>query len=93
MGPLVRPWPQETPLSLADRMTAQRALGALGYDAGSPDGLIGLKTRAALRTWQRSRGLPADGYLTPALVQRLRGEAETPATPTSAAGPAAPTPQ
>jgi hypothetical protein len=87
MGPLVRPWPQETPLSLADRMTAQRALGALGYDAGAPDGLVGLKTRAALRTWQASRGLRADGYLTPDLVQRLRGEAEAPATPTAAPPP------
>jgi peptidoglycan hydrolase-like protein with peptidoglycan-binding domain len=88
MGPLVKPWPVEVPLSLADRMTAQRALNALGYDVGAPDGLIGLKTRGALRTWQRSRGLTADGYLTPELVSRLRGEAEGRAIPTT--GPAAP---
>jgi lytic murein transglycosylase len=87
MGPLVRAWPQETPLSLADRMTAQRALNALGYDVAAPDGLIGLKSRAALRTWQKSRGLTADGYLTPDLVLRLRGEAEAPARPTSAPPP------
>jgi lytic murein transglycosylase len=87
MGPLVRPWPQETPLSLADRMTAQRALGALGYEVGAPDGLVGLKTRAALRTWQKSRGLVADGYLTPDLVRRLRGEAEGRLTTTSATAP------
>jgi hypothetical protein len=87
MGPLVRPWPPEVPLSLADRMTAQRALNALGYDVGAADGLVGLKTRAALRTWQRSRGLIADGYLTPDLVQRLRGEAEAPLVPTSTPAP------
>lgn len=76
MGPLLKPWPAETALSLSDRMTAQRALAALGYDVGAPDGLVGLKTRAALRTWQKARGLAADGYLTPELVGRLRGEAE-----------------
>ena len=36
-GALVKPWPAEAPLSLADRMTAQRALAALGFDAGTPD--------------------------------------------------------
>jgi lytic murein transglycosylase len=91
MGPLVKPWPAEVPLSLADRMTAQRALNALGYDVGAPDGLIGLKTRGALRTWQKSHALTADGYLTPELVSQLRGEAEAKPIPTTApAAPAAP---
>ncbi|MDB5476845.1 MAG: peptidoglycan-binding protein [Phenylobacterium sp.] len=91
MGPLVRPWPQETPLSLADRMTAQRALAALGYDAGGSDGLVGIKTRAALRQWQKARGLTADGYLSAAMVQRLTLEAQAPAPgPTPAPPPAAP---
>jgi membrane-bound lytic murein transglycosylase B len=71
---LVRPWPQETPISLVDRMTAQRALAALGFDPGAPDGLIGLKTRDALRAWQKARGLVADGYLSPEMVGRLRTE-------------------
>jgi membrane-bound lytic murein transglycosylase B len=73
--PLSRPWPQETPLSLVDRMTAQRALAALGFDPGAPDGLIGLKSRAALRAWQKARGVTADGYLSPDMVQRLKSEA------------------
>jgi lytic murein transglycosylase len=72
---LARPWPQETPLSLVDRMTAQRALIALGYDPGAADGLIGLKSRDALRAWQKARGLTADGYLSPDLVKRLKAEA------------------
>jgi membrane-bound lytic murein transglycosylase B len=88
MGPLVRPWPQETPLTLADRMTAQRALAALGYDAGVPDGLVGIKTRAALRQWQKTRGLTADGYLSAAMVQRLVAETQPPApAPTPAPPP------
>jgi len=72
---LARAWPQETPLALVDRMTAQRALAALGFDPGKPDGVVGAGTRAALRNWQKSRGLVADGYLSPAMVQRLKTEA------------------
>jgi lytic murein transglycosylase len=72
---LVKAWPQETPLSLVDRMTAQRALANLGFDAGAPDGLIGLKSRDALRAWQKARGLVADGYLSPDMVRRLKAEA------------------
>jgi lytic murein transglycosylase len=75
---LVRPWPQETPLALADRMTAQRALSSLGFDAGQPDGVVGLGTRTALRAWQKARGLTADGYLSPDMVRRLKIEAGAP---------------
>jgi membrane-bound lytic murein transglycosylase B len=74
-GTLVHGWPQETPLSLVDRMTAQRALASLGFDPGAADGLVGLKTRDALRAWQKARGIVADGYLSPAMVSRLKTEA------------------
>jgi lytic murein transglycosylase len=74
-GPLVRPWPAEAPLSLADRMTAQRALLALGFSPGTPDGIVGAGTRTALRAWQKARGLTADGYLSPDMVERLKTEA------------------
>jgi lytic murein transglycosylase len=74
-APLTRAWPQETPLSLVDRMTAQRALASLGFDPGSADGLVGLKTRQALRAWQKARGLVADGYLSSDMVRRLKAEA------------------
>ncbi|MET0273202.1 MAG: lytic murein transglycosylase [Phenylobacterium sp.] len=74
-GDLVRPWPVEAPMSLADRMTAQRALAALGFDPGAPDGVVGTGTRTALRAWQKSRDLTADGYLSPEMVRRLKNEA------------------
>ncbi len=74
-GPLVRAWPAESPLPLVDRMTAQRALSALGFDAGAPDGVVGMGTRRALREWQKARGLTADGYLSPDMIRRLRAEA------------------
>ena len=71
-GPLAKAWPRETALSLEDRMAAQSALARLGYNPGPPDGLIGVGTRQALRAWQKDQRLPADGYLTPALVARLK---------------------
>ncbi len=74
-GPLVRAWPKETPLGLADRMAAQTALARLGFDPGTPDGVVGLNTRAALRAWQKSRLITADGYLSLEMVRRLRAEA------------------
>ncbi len=72
--PLVRAWPREAPLSLVDRMTAQRALAALGFDPGTPDGVVGMGTRRSLRAWQKSRGLVADGYLSDGMVARLKAE-------------------
>jgi membrane-bound lytic murein transglycosylase B len=75
--PLVTPWPAETPLSLEDRLAAQGALARLGYDPGALDGVIGSNARAALKAWQKSQGLPADGYLTPTLVVRLKAQAAT----------------
>lgn len=73
---LVKPWPQETPLSLVDRMTAQRALTALGFSPGGSDGVVGMATRKALRDWQKARGLTADGYLSADMVRRLKAEAD-----------------
>jgi hypothetical protein len=69
---VVTPWPSETPLSLDQRMAAQNALAKLGYSPGVVDGMVGAGTRQALRAWQRSQGLPADGYLSITMVERLR---------------------
>lgn len=71
-GPLKAPWPHETPLSLTDRLDAQSALARLGFNPGQPDGVVGVGTRAALRAWQKTAGLTADGYLSPDMVRRLR---------------------
>ena len=86
--PLAKAWPADQPLTLADRMAAQTALTKLGYDAGEADGILGVKTRSAARAWQKSRNLPADGYLTYGLIQALKiqagigaGAAASPAPP------------
>jgi lytic murein transglycosylase len=78
---LSRAWPEDQPLSRADRMAAQEALNRLGFDAGEVDGVIGLKTRAAARAWQKSRAIPADGYLTYGLIQALKIQAGVGAVP------------
>jgi lytic murein transglycosylase len=75
-GPLATAWPHETPLSLEDRMAAQAALARLGYNPGAPDGLIGVGTRQAIRAWQKDHHLPADGYLSPAVLEQLKGAAK-----------------
>jgi len=76
-GLLAAAWPRETPLSLEDRMAAQSALARLGYNPGPPDGLIGFGTRQAIRAWQKDHHLPADGYLSPAVLAQLKAAARS----------------
>lgn len=85
-GPLVKPWPYEVPLSLADRTLAQNSLLALGFDPGGVDGQIGPNTRVAIRAWQKARGLIQDGYLTKEMVGRLALEASGLADPAATPG-------
>ncbi|HYC96875.1 lytic murein transglycosylase [Brevundimonas sp.] len=68
---LVASWPNDGPLSREQRIGAQRALTALGYDTQGVDGVIGANTRAALRRWQMATGRLADGYLTADLADEL----------------------
>lgn len=73
-GGLVARWPRTlAPLSRDDKRALQSALAARGYDPGPVDGVVGSRTRAALRAWQKAEGLPADGFATVALLARLRG--------------------
>ena len=66
-------WPKDDmPLTRTERIELQSLLSARNYDAGAPDGIIGANTRRAVRAFQQSLGLPADGYPTPALLQQLR---------------------
>ena len=65
-------WPRgDKPLSFTDKKSLQRKLNALGYNVGGIDGQIGPNTRKAIRAWQASQRLPADGYMEQTLFQRL----------------------
>ena len=49
----------------------QTALNAAGYDCGTPDGKAGEKTAAALREYQKSRGINVNGVITDELLEAL----------------------
>jgi len=71
--PVQAPWPRDlAALSRSQVLTLQTALNERGFDSGTPDGLAGPATRDALRRYQRSVGVPADGYPTLELLQRLQ---------------------
>jgi membrane-bound lytic murein transglycosylase B len=68
-------WPRgETMLNVRQRMTLQEGLTTLGYDTGGNDGVLGRRTRQAIREYQKARGLPADGYATASLLTRILNE-------------------
>ncbi|MHA1189436.1 MAG: lytic murein transglycosylase, partial [Alphaproteobacteria bacterium] len=61
-----------TPLSLRQTKQLQEILAGRGYDVGKIDGVIGARTRAAVKDAQMKLGMPADSYPTPTLLARLR---------------------
>ncbi len=58
------------------KLETQEALLALGYEIGEIDGVIGSKTRAAIRSFQKSRGGSADGNPSAALLEEMRKVAQ-----------------
>jgi lytic murein transglycosylase len=72
-GPGVQtPWPRDlSPLTRNQMLELQIKLNQRGFGSGAPDGMMGPATREGIRSYQRSVGLPADGYPTAELLQRL----------------------
>lgn len=64
----------EPRLARADILEIQARLGALGYDTGGVDGIIGSQTRRAIRGFQRSQSLPPDGHPSVTVLHELRSE-------------------
>lgn len=91
-APVVRapaPVPQAVPgqaaetrlgLSRADRVSIQRRLNALGYATGGADGILGSRSRQAIRSWQQQNGYAATGYLTGDQIALMRDQAGTQAS-------------
>ncbi|MCF6304883.1 MAG: lytic murein transglycosylase [Rhodobacteraceae bacterium] len=61
----------DTGLNGDQMVQLQRKLERLGHDVGGADGVLGAKTRAAIRTEQLRLGMPADAWPTPELLNRL----------------------
>jgi membrane-bound lytic murein transglycosylase B len=70
-GGLFRPPPTGEQLTRDQLRDIQIALTENGFDAGAPDGVPGSATRAAIRAFQASRGLVADGFADPDLLAEL----------------------
>ena len=64
----------EEPLSRNQVEKIQELLSAQGFDPGPVDGVIGSQTRQAIKEFQRTAKLPADGYPTPELLEVLGKE-------------------
>jgi lytic murein transglycosylase len=60
------------PLTAAEMREVQGLLARRGYDVGKIDGVIGEKTREAVKQMQIKLGLPADSYPDAALLAKLR---------------------
>jgi hypothetical protein len=72
-GPFVQPWPRdERALSMSERFEMQQLLARRGYDIGEPDGLLGPRTRVAIRNFQAATGQVPDGFASSGLLDRLR---------------------
>ncbi len=69
-------WPDGVaPMAEADRRELQRLLAARGYDIGEIDGIIGPRTRAAIRDYQAKKRRRVDGFPRQETLELLRSDA------------------
>ena len=59
-------------LSMSEMKALQQELARRGYEMGKIDGVLGGQTRLAVRDMQKKLAMPADGYPTLELLQKLR---------------------
>lgn len=62
----------EKPLRRSELKEIQQRLTERGFDPGPADGVIGSRTRDALKSYQISKGIPADGYPSFEILEKLR---------------------
>jgi peptidoglycan hydrolase-like protein with peptidoglycan-binding domain len=71
-GAIHASWPTGEPaLSREQRISLQERLALRGYDVGAADGIIGPRTIAAIKEFQKSVGVTPDGFPTVGLLGRL----------------------
>ena len=72
-GGFSTPWPtDDLGLSRAERRELQQLLLARGHDIGEVDGMIGARTREAIKLEQAASGMNADGRAGQAVLRALR---------------------
>lgn len=72
-GVFVTPWPtDDAGISRAERREVQQRLLDRGFDIGEVDGMIGSKTREAIKQFQAEKGLPQDGRAGQRVLKALR---------------------
>lgn len=72
-GPILAPWPRdERALSFEERVALQKRLTAAGFDTGGVDAKMGPKTVAAIKTFQKARGMVPDGFPSLTVLQVLQ---------------------
>ncbi|WP_113912067.1 lytic murein transglycosylase [Roseovarius dicentrarchi] len=70
--PIQTAWPRHhSPISATQRREIQRQLRSKGFAVEKIDGIIGPNTINAIRAFQRSAGLRADGYPSPEFLSAL----------------------
>jgi lytic murein transglycosylase len=73
-GPFTTPWPtDDAGLSRAERRELQGLLVMRGHDIGPVDGMLGDKSREAIRAEQKRLGLEANGRGGQKVLKALRG--------------------
>jgi len=72
-APFIASWPRdERALSIGERYEMQQRLARRGFDVGAPDGLLGPRTRIAIRNFQIATGQIPDGFASSSVLDRLR---------------------
>ena len=72
-GPILAPWPRdERALSFEERVALQKRLTSAGFDTGGVDAKMGPKTVAAIKTFQKARGMVPDGFPSLSVLQALQ---------------------
>lgn len=55
----------------SELLLIQKKLNELNFDCGTPDGIMGSKTKQAIKDFQKSKGLVPDGVLGPKTKKEL----------------------
>jgi len=71
-GVMQQPPTDDEPLARDTVIDMQQRLAKLNLYTEEADGLLGPKTRSALRLFQKQSGLPADGHPTAQVIQKLQ---------------------